>query len=56
MAVLINDRFNDGGFTMSLTPRLAAWLLRSHTALNNFLEDILQPTKSKMSPTSNLGL
>ena len=42
--------------TANLTPRLAAWLLRSHTALSNFLEDILQPTKSKMSPTSNLGL
>ena len=24
--------------------------------LSNFLEDILQPTSSKMSPTSNLGL
>ena len=25
-------------------------------SLSNFLEDILQPTSSKMSPTSNLGL
>ena len=39
-----------------LIPRLAEWPLRGHTALSNFLEDILQPTKSKMSPTSNLGL
>ena len=34
-----------------LTPRLAAWPLRSHTALSNFLGDILQPTKSRMSLT-----
>ena len=39
-----------------LTPRLAAWPLRGHSPLSNFLEDILQPTKSKMSPLSNLGL
>ena len=39
-----------------LTPRLAEWPLRGHTALSNFLEDIFQPTKSKLSPTSNLGL
>ena len=39
-----------------LTPRLSAWPLRGQTALSNFLEDILQPTKSKMSRTSNLGL
>ena len=25
-------------------------------SLSNFIEDILQPTSSKMSPTSNLGL
>ena len=25
-------------------------------SLSNFLEDILQPTSSKMTPTSNLGL
>ena len=25
-------------------------------SLRNFIEDILQPTSSKMSPTSNLGL
>ena len=39
-----------------LTLRLAAWPLRGHTALSNFLEDILQPTKFKMSPKSNLRL
>ena len=39
-----------------LIPRLAESPLRSHTALSNFLEDILQPTKFKMSPKSNLGL
>ena len=43
-------------FRHILTPTLSTWPLRGHTALSNFLEDILQPTKSKMSPTSNLGL
>ena len=38
-----------------LTPRLSAWPLRGHRALKSILEDILQPTKSKMSPTWNLG-
>ena len=39
-----------------LTLRLAAWPLRGHTALSNFLEDILQPTKSKMSPTFKIQI
>ena len=34
-----------------LTPRLSAWPLRGHRVLKSILEDILQPTKSKMSPT-----
>ena len=41
-----------------LTPRLSAWQLRGHRVLKSILEplasrleDILQPTKSKMSPT-----
>ena len=38
-------------FVLGLTPRLAAWPLRSHTALSNFLGDILKPTKFKMSQT-----
>ena len=31
-----------------LTPRLSAWPLRGHRVLKSILEDILQPTKSKM--------
>ena len=39
-----------------LTPRLSLWPLRGHRVLKSILENNLQPTKSKMSPTWNLGL
>ena len=39
-----------------LTPRLSEWPLRGHRVSKAILEDISQPTKSKMSPTRNLGL
>ena len=34
-----------------LTPRLSGWPLRGRRVSKSILEDILQPTKSKMTPT-----
>ena len=47
--------FTKNGYE-GLTPRLSAWPLRGHRVLKSILEDILHPTKPKMSPTWNLGL
>ena len=43
-------------FRNHISPQAGGMAVARHTALSNFQEGILQPTKSKMSPTSNLGL
>ena len=43
-------------FTSSFNPQAVGWDTGVPFSLSNFLEDILQPTSFKMSPTSKSGL